>query len=223
MKNYKEITNDLLNRRNKYLRMKRKYEYLTFGICIIFLSIITISITHNLKDNDGKMPRYSNNIEINKLDNLNSSNTSIAGGTYDIAGGFYEKAVKELKNDYPFIDNLFIFGKDTKNQRIGEYRFDEGMPKGFWQGYFVIYTDETENKGVTIFFSKTMNTMPRDVGTQIVLDKLENSYIMDTSVKIIQTNNCYIAFFDKNDVHFDVEVINMSQEELVKLIQAILM
>lgn len=221
MKNYKEITNDLLNRRNEYI--KKKYKYLTFSILIIFLSIITISITNNLKDNNEKKPIYRNNIVINKLDYLDNSNTSIAGGIYDIAGGFYETAIKELESDYPFINNLFIFGEKTKNQRIGEYRYDEGEPKGFWQGYFVIYTDETENKGAQIFFSKTMTMQPRDVGSPIVLEELNDSYIMNTPVKIIQTSNYYIAFFSKDNIHFDIQISNASQEELIKLIQSILM
>lgn len=221
MKNYKEITNDLLNRRNEYLEMKKKYKYLALGICIIFLSIITISITNNLKDNNETTPIYKDNIVINKTDNLESQNTSIAGGIYDIAGGFYEKAVKELEGEYPFINDLFIFGDKTKNQRIGQYRFDEGKPQGFWQGYFVIYTDDTENKGVQIFFSKTMTMQPRDVGGPIVLEELEDSHIMNTPVKIIQTGNYYIAFFSKNNLHFDIEITNGSQEELINLIQAI--
>ena len=221
MKNYKEITNDLLSRRNEYLEMKKKYKYLALGICIIFLSIITISITNNLKDNNETTTIYNDNIVINKIDNLESQNTSIAGGIYDIAGGFYEKAIKELEDEYPFINNLFIFEDKTKNQRIGEYRFDEGKPQGFWQGYFVIYTDDTENKGVQIFFSKTMTMQPRDIGGQIMLEELEDSHIMNIPVKIIQTGNYYIAFVNKNNLHFDIEIINGSQEELISLIQAI--
>ena len=67
-----------------------------------------------------------------------------------------------------------------------------------------------------------MNMKLRDIGPGIVLDELNDSNIMNTSVKIIETGNQYIAFFDKNDIHFDIEVIDVSQEQLVNLIEAIL-
>ena len=45
---------------------------------------------------------------------------------------------------------------------------------------------------------------------------------MNTPVKIIESINSYIVFFDKNDVHFDIETNKISQEELINLIQSIL-
>ena len=230
MKSYKEITNDLLNRRDEYLKMIEKNKMkriskIAIPSCLILLIMVCCIIeftTNNkmLKENNTKLPEYENKIIINNLDNFDNPNNSIAGGIYDIAGGFYEKAIKELENEYPFIDQLFIFGTNTKNQRIGEYRFD--TDKINYLGYYVLYTDDTEKKGVEIFFSKTMNMKPRDIGPGIVLDELNDSNIMNTSVKIIETRNQYIAFFDKNDIHFDIEANDISQEQLVNLIESIL-
>ena len=229
MKNYKEITNSLLNRRDEYLKMieenrKKRIRKIAIPCCLMVLITISfiIVLTNNkeLKDNNSKLPEYENKIIINNLDNFDNPNGSIAGGIYDIAGGFYEKAIEELENEYPFINHLFIFGTNTQNQRIGEYRYDTNEIN--YRGYYVLYTDDTEKKGVEIFFSKTMNMKPRDIGPGIVLDELNDSNIMNTSVKIIETGNQYIAFFDKNDIHFDIEVNDISQEQLINLIEAIL-
>ena len=67
-----------------------------------------------------------------------------------------------------------------------------------------------------------MNMKPRDIGPKIALEELEDSNIMNTPVKIIESINSYIVFFDKNDVHFDIETNKISQEELINLIQSIL-
>ena len=230
MKSYKEITNELLNRRDEYLKMieenkMKKINKIAIPSCLIVLIMVgcIIMLTNNhkeLKDNNSKLPKYENKIIINNLDNFDNLNGSIPGGIYDIAGGFYEKAIEELENEYPFINHLFIFGTNTQNQRIGEYRYDTNEVN--YRGYYVLYTDDTEKKGVEIFFSKTMNMKLRDIGPGIVLDELNDSNIMNTSVKIIETGNQYIAFFDKNDIHFDIEVIDVSQEQLINLIEAIL-
>lgn len=203
----------------------KKFNKIAIPSCLAMLILVCGIIVFNgnnknLKNNN-EAPT-ANKILINKLDNSNNSVSSIAGGIYDIAGGFYEQAIEELEKEYPFINDLFIFGEKTKNQRIGEYRFDEGKPQGFWQGYFVIYTDDTENKGVQIFFSKTMTMQPRDIGPVIVLDELKDSYISNTPVKIIEQGNSYIAFFDKNGIHFDIEINDISQEQLIDLIQTII-
>ena len=163
MKSYKEITNELLNRRDDYLKMieenkMKRISKIAIPSCLIVLIMIgcIIMLTNNnkeLKDDNSKLPEYENKIIINNLDNFENSNGSIAGGIYDIAGGFYEKAIEELENEYPFINQLFIFGTNTKNQRIGEYRYDTTRIN--YRGYYVLYTDDTEKKIVEIFFSKT--------------------------------------------------------------------
>lgn len=201
----------------------KKFNKIAIPSCLIILILVCGIIVFNgnnkeLKNNNGVLPVHDNKIIINKVDNSDNSVSSVAGGIYDIAGGFYEKAVEELQKEYPFINHLFIFGEDTKNQKIGEYRYDELN----YQGYYVIYTDNTETKGVEIFFSKTMNIKPRDIGPVIVLDELKDSYILNTPVKIIERGNSYIAFFDKNGIHLDIETNDISQEQLVDLIQKII-
>lgn len=228
----KTIMNDFSKKKNYDYILKKigenkmvKFNKIAISSCLITLilicGIVVFTVNHKeLKNNNEKIPDYENKILINKLDDLNNSNASIAGGIYDIAGGFYEKAIEELEDEYPFISNLFIFGNTTKNQRIGEYRYDSD--KISYQGYYVIYTDDTEKRSVEIFFSKTMNMKLRDIGPRILLEELEDSYIMNIPVKIIESVNSYIVFFEKNGVHFDIETNKISQEELINLIQSIL-
>ena len=45
---------------------------------------------------------------------------------------------------------------------------------------------------------------------------------MNTPIKIIQSGNYYIAFFSINNIYFDIEITNGSQEELISLIQSII-
>lgn len=226
----KTIMNDFSKKKNYSYILKKigenkmgNFWKVVVPSCLAILVLICGIVVFNnkeLKNNNEDMPKYDNKIVINKVENLKNPNSSIAGGVYDIAGGFYEKAIEELEDEYPFINHLFLFGDNIKNQRIGEYRFD--CDEISLQGYYVIYTDDTEKKIIEIFFSKTMNMKPRDIGPRIKLDELEDSYIMNTPVKIIENGNTHIAFFDKNGVHIDVETDNISQEELIDLIQSIL-
>lgn len=229
--NLKSIIKNDFSKENNYNYILRKigdnrvgkFKKVVLSSCLVMLFLICgIFIFSNynkeLKNDNQNAPTYKNKIVINKLESFDNLNSSIAGGIYDIAGGFYEKAVEELEKEYPFINHLFIFGEDTINQRIGEYRYDEEN----YQGYWIIYTDDFEKKGVEIFFSKTMILKPRDVGQKIILDELDDSYILNTPVKIINVGNTYIAFFNKDDIYFDIQTNNVSQEELISLIQSIL-
>lgn len=218
----KTIINDF-NKKQNYSYILKKigdnemkiFQKIVIPCCIIVLifvcGIITfINKNKYLKDNnDGSM--YNNNILINQIDNLDNLNSS------SIAGELHERTIEDLKEEYPFIDNILAIVGNTKQIKIEEYRYDYLN----YQGYYITYTDNS-NKGVEIFFSKTMVMQPRDIGGPIVLDKLEDSYIMNVPVKIVQTGNSYIAFFEKNDTYFDITVINSSQDELIDLIQSII-
>ena len=70
-------------------------------VTLIMICGIIVFSHKELKNDNEKIPTYENKILINQLDNLDNQNASIAGGIYDIAGGFYEEAIEELEVLFP--------------------------------------------------------------------------------------------------------------------------
>ena len=190
--NYKAILNSI--GRKEMRKIKWQWVFIPTCLILIFIGIIIF----NKSNIDIKEIKYNNNIIINSLEKLPNSTT-------DIDGKFEEKNIEELMLKFNFIKN------------INDGNYSE------LYGYNMIYTlDENINKMIDIFFSETRQKRLSCLLNEFDLDKLKDSKINNTNVKIIKTEKWYMAKFEYDNLYFDIETYNLSEEEFIDLIESII-
>lgn len=208
--NYKAILNSIGRKEMK----KIKWQWAFIPTCLILILIGIIVFNKN--NIDVKKIKYNNDIIINSLEKLPNSTT-------DIDGKFEEKNIEEFLLKFNFIKNINVTGTSS---RFGELYVRNNINDGNYSelyGYNMIYTlDENINKTIDIFFSETRQKRLSCLLNEFDLDKLKDSKINNTNVKIIKTEKWYIAKFEYDNLYFDIETYNLSEEEFIDLIESII-
>lgn len=208
--NYKAILNSIERRKMK--KLKWNWAFLTTCLVIGFISIILFNKnTSNIKE-----IKYNNDININYLEEIQNS-------TADIDAKFEEKNIEELMLKFSFIKNINItslssrFGELYVRKNINDENYSE------LYGYNLIYSfDENNNKMIDIFFSETREKRLSCLLVEYDLDKLKDSNINNTNIKIIEIEKWYMAKFKYNNLYFDIETYNLNEKEFIELLESII-
>lgn len=208
--NYKAILKSI--ERKEMKKIKWNWAFIPTCLIIVFIGIILF----NKNNSDIKEIKYSNDIIINSLEKIQNS---IA----DIDAKFEEKNLEELMLKFDFIKNINI---TSESSRFGELYVRNNINDGNYSelyGYNLIYTlDENINKTIDIFFSKTREKRLSCLLTEFDLNKLKDSNINNTNVKIIKTEKWYMAKFEYNNLYFDIEAYNLTEKEFIELLESII-
>lgn len=217
--NPKDCYNAIIKKIEEGKKMKKKshiWKFVLAPICSIFI-ISGILFLNNQNKNILKNNNYvdeKNDVYL-KINNVNIESTSA-----DIAGSAIDLTFEELIKEEDFIADIKILPSLNNSRLMKRY----GMNDEFI-GYNLIYHNADYNqvyKEIDIFFSKTLKNKPSCYET-IDLNKLEDSKINNTNVKVLKTDaNHYHALFNYNNYNFDITTINITEQELSSLLLSII-
>ena len=218
-KNYEVI---LSNIERKNIKTK-KLKWIIVAPCLF---IIFIFITLFSKD-DIKLKEieHKNNIVINNLNPSENLSTALE----DIDGRFEDKNIEEFMLEFDFIKKLdakYELTNMKQRTRCGlKYIRNELSDKNYSKlyGYSLMFTlDDQNSKTIDIFFSKSEKERLRCIMRNIILNELKDSNINNKNVKIVKIGNYYVGIFEYNDLYFDIETYNLSEEEFIELLETII-
>lgn len=216
--NPKDCYNAIIKKIEEGKKMKNKshiWKFVLAPICSIFI-ISGILFLNNQNKNTLKNDNYvdeKNDVYL-KINNVNIESTSM-----DIAGSAIDLTFEELINEESFVADIKILPSLNNYRLMKRYDINDEFI-----GYNLIYhnTDYQAYKEIDIFFSKTLKNKPSCYGI-IDLDKLEDSKINNTNVKILKTDtNHYHALFNYNNYNFDITTVNITEQELSTLLLSII-
>ncbi|MCI9434938.1 MAG: hypothetical protein HFI86_06690 [Bacilli bacterium] len=216
--NPKDCYNAIIKKIEEGKKMKNKshiWKFILAPICSIFI-ISGILFLNNQNKNTLKNDNYVD--EKNDV-YLEINNVNIKQTIADIAGSAIDLTFEELINEEGFIADIKILPSLNNYRLMKRYDINDEFI-----GYNLIYhnTDYQAYKEIDIFFSKTLKNKPSCYGT-IDLDKLEDSKINNTKVKILKTDtNHYHALFNYNNYNFDITTVNITEQELSTLLLSII-
>lgn len=140
-----------------------------------------------------------NNIDISKFDTLESLDIpkDINNSTYSAV---YVKNVNDEKN---FYDDDYYTTSSNNYDKLNNYAFN--------------YKNSSNDRNILISFSDT-NKPLRDYH----FDKIgKQSKINNTNLTIYKYENLYMTEFTYQNVNYDIETSNVSEEELINLLKSI--
>jgi len=204
--NYKAILNNIEN--NNYKKMK--WELAIIPICLILIIGIALFKNNNIKEN-----KCNDSIIINLL---NESSVQIQ----DIDAKFEEKNIEELITKFNFITNLNIqFESSSFNEMYVRKNLDDSDYSVLY-GYNLMYVlDDKNTKTIDIFFSETKDQRLKCVIYDIDMNKIKNSIINNVIIKINKAGNWYMATFKYNNLYFDIESHNLTEQEFIGVLKSI--
>lgn len=204
----------LLKERRENMNIKKVFKYSIVSICLI--GVISVSMLLNKNDlfNKNSYNKNDYNIYINKINEVNNS--------LDIDGKAEDITLKEVYDFYSKIENITI-PSGLKNVRNIKMYSRENLNDDYkiLDGYSIMYADEKENrKSIEIFMSETLKEKRRCMS--IVDNSYKTSYINETNLTIMSFGDYFIVNFKYENINFDIETRNVSQNELIDLLESII-
>lgn len=212
-KNYNEIINKI-KRRNM---IKKNVKYIVVPVCFVFIFAIVINFGKNFQKifetseynkNNIITSENKNIININKIDNIDKSIEDIGGSAVDLSRD-------ELITEQPFVSKINIPKYLNENRFIKMFDLKNNL-----KGYNLFYIDENDLNRIDIFFSKTLKRRERCF--QIIEEDMKLSTIKDVNLIIINLDDYYNVLFEYNNLYFDIEMYDMTQEEVITVIESII-
>lgn len=217
--NPKDCYSKIIKKIEEGKKMKKKshiWKFVLVPICSVFIISGILFLNYQNKNtlkNDNYVDE-KNNVYL-KINNVNIKQT-IA----DIAGSAIDLTFEELINEEGFVADIKILPSLNNYRLMKRYDINDEFI-----GYNLIYHNGDYNqlyKEIDIFFSKTLEIKP-SCYEAIDLDKLEDSNINNTKLKILKTDtNHYHALFNYNNYNFDITTVNITEQELSTLLLSII-
>ncbi len=213
-----DITNNYTSIRKKMERGNKmnkifKYSLVPMAIVIAMTSVFLLnkkSSTSNILDSNVK---NNDVIIVNSIDN-NFDNTKL-----DIDGRSEDITTDDLYKIYPLLKDIVVPNDYNINGIIKCYLFNDDTGKyDKLYGYNIIYSGGN-NKYIDIFI--LIDTTKRLRCFSIDTDEMKNSIINGNSIKIMGEDKYYYAIFSYNNINFDIETNEISEEEFIQLIKSI--
>lgn len=196
----------------------RKLKYVLAPAFVLVIAFVVVTGIGNYKK--GKIINMADSngsdieiiLNINKLGNMGTTNLDIDVKTIEI---------DKLPEKYEFMNNISI-PKDLKladsynryiRKDIKVDNYDVLYDYVFW------YETEENNKKIILTFSEIGEPL-RDYF--INHDESKKSKIGETEVTIWQHKDVYMTTFTYNNVNFDIETTEISEEELINLLVSII-
>ena len=243
MKNYIDVTNDLLARRDRYVaeqkKNRRRIMTATAGLCcaclVAFVGIkmgqkpTTLEETYVYTINpplvleqsgaqQTEAPVADDMIHILKIDTIPvSSQMSICL----LRNDFVPMSRNEL-NTYYGLDVFPSVPEDLKEStnHYGVYRQNGGEGELYWNDNDICYTNEDQSRSVKIMVSK--GKIPY-VFCDLFHESISMSKISNVEVGLAQTESGeYYGEFLYQDVGFRIGATGLTQEEFVAIISSLL-
>ena len=249
MKNYDELTNDLLERRDRYVADQKKKRKRVMGVatslcCFCLVALLgfgmwqggmfnTTPLDQTLED--ALYPGIKDNFDENKgesPDNPSDNNkiviNTINGISADrmninIAVDDFVKMTREEMIEYYGVDYIPDVPADIKpweDERSGIYKRDGGTGEVYWDADILNYSNEDFTRSVHVEVDK---------GSYVLQDYLyfkgteEKSVINNVDVLIgLTENGYYYSEFMYNGVCFLIDAEGVTEDEFVAIIASII-
>lgn len=205
----------LKGEKNKYINQFFKF---SIPMCLIFIICFTVILNSNLvfknKSSD-KENKLNDIININKINVIEITEADIDGNAEDI----------ELEEVYDFYSKIrsIVIPIDLNNVRNIKMFSRENPTSDYtiFDGFNIMYSNgDINTENIEIFMSKTLKEKRRCIS--IINDSYKTSFINETEITIISFNDKFIVTFKYNDIYFDIETNNVSQNELILLLKSII-
>ena len=249
MKNYDELTNDLLERRDRYVADQKKKRKRVMGIatslcCFCLVALLGFGMWQGGMFNttppdqtleDALYPGIKDNFDESKgesPDNPSANNkieiNTINGISADrmninIAVDDFVKMTREEMIEYYGVDYIPDVPADIKpweDERSGIYKRDGGTGEVYWDTDILNYSNEDFTRSVHVEVDK---------GSYVLQDYLyfkgteEKSVINNVDVLIgLTENGYYYSEFMYNGVGFLIDAKGVTEEEFVAIIASII-
>lgn len=247
MKNYDELTNDLLERRDRYVadqKRKRVMGVATSLCCFCLVALLGFGmwqggmfnttppeqtledalypgIKDNFDESKGESadnPTANNKIVINSIDGISADRMNICLLVDDFVEMTRDEMVKYYGVDY--IPDVPADIKPWEDERSGIYRRDGGTGEVYWDTDILNYSNEDFTRSVHVEVDK---------GSYVLQDYLffkgteEKSVINNIEVLIgLTENGYYYSEFMYNGVGFLIDAEGVTEEEFVAIIGSII-
>lgn len=249
MKNYDELTNDLLERRDHYVADQKKKRKRVMGVatslcCICLVALLGFGMWQGGMFNttppdqtleDALYPGIKDNFDESKgesPDNPSANNkiviNTINGISADrmninIAVDDFVKMTREEMIEYYGVDYIPDVPADIKpweDERSGIYKRDGGTGEVYWDTDILNYSNEDFTRSVHVEVDK---------GSYVLQDYLyfkgteEKSVINNVDVLIgLTENGYYYSEFMYNGVEFLIDAEGVTEDEFVAIIASII-
>lgn len=249
MKNYDELTNDLLKRRDRYVADQRKKRKRVMGIatslcCFCLVALLGFGMWQggvfnttppNQTLEDALYPGIKDNFDESKgesADNPAANNkiviNTINGVSADrmnialMVDDFVEMSPKEMCEYYgvDYIPDVPADIKPWPDQRSGIYKRNGGTGEVYWDADILNYSNEDFTRSVHVEVDK---------GSYVLKDYLffngteEESVINNFEVFIgLSENGYYYSEFMYNGIGFLIDAEGVTEEEFVAIISSII-
>ncbi len=241
MKNYDELTNDLLKRRDCFVaNQKKKRKIVTSFCCVCLIAFLGIGIwqggifsttppdrtiddaiypgiVDTFDDKNGEVPD-NNKIVINTITGISADRMNIAIKADD----FVEMSLEEMCEYYGvnYIPDVPDDIKPWPDQRSGIYKRNGGTGEVYWDTDILNYSNEDFTRTVHIEANK---------GSYVLKDYLffkgteEKSIINNHEVFIgLSENDFYYSEFMYKNVGFLIDAKGVTEDEFVAIIASII-
>ena len=249
MKNYDELTNDLLERRDRYVADQKKKRKRVMGVatslcCFCLVALLGFGMWKSGMFNttppdqtleDALYPGIKDNFDESKgesPDNPSANNkiviNTINGISADrmninIAVDDFVKMTREEMIEYYGVDYIPDVPADIKpwkDERSGIYKRDGGTGEVYWDADILNYSNEDFTRSVHVEVDK---------GSYVLQDYLyfkgteEKSVINNVDVLIgLTENGYYYSEFMYNGVGFLIDAEGVTEDEFVAIIASII-
>ncbi|MGN1033093.1 MAG: hypothetical protein ACI4PU_06485 [Intestinibacter sp.] len=202
--------------------MKRlKNRYIVASICVLtvvfacfikFKDIGIKDIAQNVNIQQNEKEKINVELNINKLNGMSQASLDADIKTIEI---------KNLPKRFKFMDNLKLPNGFKLKECYNIYtRSDINFDKyDVLHDYLFYYEKDNGEKNIKFAFSEIEEPL-RDY--YIYNDMYKKSKIGDVELVICDLNGTYIVTFNSNGVNFDIETRNISESELVDLLESII-
>lgn len=180
--------------------------------CLVILCLVVILNSNNqkLESNPNELSLDNNIININKLDNV--STMLIDANIKEISNGLFLPWF-EIFNEIKIPNNLDKFGGYSIYTRK-----DQNSPYDILNCYVYNYFSNESNRKIRIAFSDTYEPI-RDY---YFGEKGKLSSINNVELTIYKYQNSYMTKFKYKDYNFDIETDNITEEELISLLESLI-
>lgn len=249
MKNYDELTNDLLERRDRYVADQKKKRKRVMGVatslcCFCLVALLGFGMWQDGMFNttppdqtleDALYPGIKDNFDESKGESPDnpSANNKIVINTINsisadrmninIAVDDFVKMTREEMIEYYGVDYIPDVPADIKpwkDERSGIYKRDGGTGEVYWDTDILNYSNEDFTRSVHVEVDK---------GSYVLKDYLffkgteEKSIINNFEVLIgLSENGCYYSEFMYNGVGFLIDAEGVTEDEFVAIIASII-
>lgn len=196
-------------------KFRSKFLKYSFPICLIVImfGILVFNNSFVFKEKGSiSVDNLGNGININKIDEINS--------TEDIDGMAEDITIQQVYYFYPKIKDIIIPNGlyNIRNIKMFSRNFST-KEYTIFDGLNIMYSNG-DTKNIEIFISKTLKEKRRCIS--IINGDYKTSFIDGRELTIISFGDKFIANFKYEDIYFDIETNNISQNELILLLKSII-